>query len=191
MAKRASSRQDKIPAKWRKLFELLPGYDPVATKGRGMKFDPQAADRVVDFFAECLHHVKGKLAGEPFVLEPHEQAIVGCIFGWKHPGPDGTRPYREVLYYVARKNNKTTIAAGLVNYVLFCDEEMGAEIYSTGADREQAALVYSIASGMVDLEPELSARATCYRTFKSIEVHATHGVYRAISHEANTNMTAL
>jgi hypothetical protein len=33
-------------------------------------FDQDAADRAVQFFPECLVHVKGEKAGQPFHLHP-------------------------------------------------------------------------------------------------------------------------
>lgn len=178
------TQRHKISAKWRKLFKLIPGYDPVATAAPGDRFDEAAADSVIEFFVNALTHVKGELAGQPFMLEPHERAITGCIFGWKRR--DGTRRYREVFYFVPRKNDKSTLAAGIVNYVLFCDGEPGAELYSTAADRDQAALVYAIAKGMVLNNPNLNACAKIYHTTKSIEFRETNSIYRAISAEANT-----
>ena len=70
------------------------------------------------------------------------------LFGWKLP--DGMRRYREAFIFVGRKNGKTPLCAGICNYVLFCDDEIGAEIYSAAADREQASLVFAHAKGMVE-----------------------------------------
>ncbi len=170
------------------IIQLIPGYDPVATAG-DCWFDKGAAQLALDFFPECLRHVKGELGpsaefpnGQPFILEPEQQAIVANIFGWKRP--DGMRRYRVVFILVPRKNGKTTFAAGIVDYVLFCDDEPGAEIYSAAADREQAALVFQQAAGMVRQCPELNSRATIYK--KSIVLKNHTASYQPISHEANT-----
>jgi len=178
--RRASSG---VPAKWRKLFRTIPGYDPIKTAG-ACTFDAEAADRVCKFFEECLTHTKGELAGQPLRLEGWEQAIVGCVFGWKRP--DGTRRYREVFVFVPRKNGKTTFAAGLVNYMLFCDGEPGAEIYCAAADRDQASLVYGQAKEMVLHEPVLDRIAKIMATSKTVLWEAQNSFYRAISAEANT-----
>ncbi len=148
-----------IPAKWRKLLSLIPGYDPIATAGDAW-FDPQAAQLAIDFFPECLRHVEGGLAGKPFELEPWQQAIVACLFGWKRRDRLGrvVRRYREALLYVPRKNGKTPLAAGIGLYVLFCDEEAGQQDYVAAADREQAGLLFRQAKGMVEAEPELAGR---------------------------------
>ena len=82
----------KIARKWRELFAEIPGYDSVAMSEPGDWFDAKAAQRAIDFFPECLRHVEGACAGQPFNLERWEQAIVACIFGWKRK--DGSRRYR-------------------------------------------------------------------------------------------------
>lgn len=187
MVRTASSTRasrGKIGQQWRKLFRLIPDYDPIATAAEGDWFDAAAAQTALDFFSECLQFVEGDKAGEPFVLEEWQKAIVACLFGWKRE--DGTRRYREALVYVPRKNGKTPLAAGIVLYGLFCDGEEGAQIYSAAAEREQAALVYRHAQSMIVREPELQKRAKVYKTFKSIEYPAKNSVYKALSADADT-----
>ena len=121
----ARKRKPRIPAKWKKIIMSIPGYDPIATAG-DCYFDVEAAEMAVEFFPECLCHVKGKLAGQPFKLQKWQKGVIANLFGWKRP--DGTRRYREALLYVARKNGKTSLAAGIVLCILFTEEEPGAEI---------------------------------------------------------------
>ncbi|MHC4138046.1 MAG: terminase large subunit domain-containing protein, partial [Planctomycetota bacterium] len=99
-----TSASTSISVDWEKVLPQIPGYDPFATADDCV-FDPEAADHVVGFFRDCLTHVKGEQAGQPFVLTPWQQAVVGNLFGWKRP--DGTRRYREALIFVPRKNGKT------------------------------------------------------------------------------------
>lgn len=183
MVKLATSTRKRadVPLKWRKLFALLPGYDPIATAG-DCWFDVDAAERAVAFIRDCCTHVKGHLAGKPMDLVPHEVAITGCIMGWKRP--DGYRRFREVLYFVPRKNSKSTWAAAMALLILFTDDEAGAECYTTAADRDQAALIFNIAKSMVFNESELDSRATVYETSKTIKYG--NSALRSISAEANT-----
>lgn len=172
-----------IPKRWLKLFALIPGYDPVATAPAGYWFDVAMADKAVAFFSECMTHIEGERAGQPFVLEGWQAAQVGCAFGWKRPG--GTRRYREVFDYEARKNGKSTKCGGLINLVALCDGEAGAQIYSAAADREQAALVYRQAKGMLLNRPDLADGVKVYATYKSIE-YPGGAVYKALSADADT-----
>ncbi len=168
-------------AKLEDTLRLIPGYDPFET-AEDCILDLEAAQLAIDFFAECLHHVKGELAGQPFILEPWEQAIVGNLFGWKQP--DGRRRYREAFIYVGRKNGKTSLVAGIVCYVMFCDHEQGAELYSAAADRDQASLVRAQGEGMIRQDPVLDSMARIYQ--HAITYAAEGTTYKAISAEAGT-----
>ena len=176
--KKAKAKPTKpaVSQKWRKLLKLNPGYDPFRDAG-DCWFDAKAAQLAMDFFPECLNHVEGEKAGQPFVLEKWQQSIVANLFGWKRP--DGTRRYRKCAILVPRKNGKTTMVAGIALYVMFCDNEPGAEIYSAAADAKQAALVFKQAAGMVFQEPYLSSKAKVLA--RSITIENTGTYYWAIS----------
>ncbi len=169
MPKAASSRQG----------DLIPGYDPRATAG-DCRFDRRAAEHAVEFFHECLTFTTGQWRGQPFVLQPWQQAIIRNLFGWKRK--DGTRRYREALVYVPRKNGKSEIAGGLGNLLIFADGEPGAQVYCAAADREQARLVFNAAKTMVAAEPEMAARAKVYT--HAIVFEATGSVLKVVSAEA-------
>jgi phage terminase large subunit-like protein len=163
---------------------LIPGYDPASTALDGEWFDSDAAELAIAFFHECLVFIEGEKAGEPFLLEPWQQAIVAALFGWKRA--DGTRRYREAFIYVPRKNGKSPFCAGLTLLVAFMDGEPGAQLYSAAADREQAALIFRHCSGMISREPELASRARIHKSFRSIEFPDTLGTYKALSSDADT-----
>ena len=172
MARAASSRRDE-------LFKRIPGYDPFATAGT-CRLDRKAAQLAIDFFHECLTFTAGEWMGQPFVLQPWQQAIVGNLFGWKRP--DGLRRYREAFIFVPRKCGKTEMAGGLGNLLTFGDGEPGAQVYCAAADREQARLVFNAARTMVQAEPELASRGRIYTN--SIVVESTGSVLKVVSAEA-------
>lgn len=150
----------RIPSKWARILQDIPGYDPIATAGPGNYFDPTIAQLALDFFPECLTHVEGEIAGDPFVLEPWQAAPVANIFGWKRR--DGTRRYRRVLLYVPRKNGKTPLVGGITDYVFFCDDEAGQQNYIAAADTDQAALMFRWVKGMIVADPDLAQRCQIY-----------------------------
>ena len=169
----------------------IPGYDPWALAG-DCTWDRAAAVDVIEFFHKRLNHVMGGFSG-PFVLEPWQKALLGNLFGWKRG--DGLRRYRECFKYVGKKNGKTAFFAGVVIYVLTCDGEQGAELYSAAASRDQAALVFQHAAGMVHANPELDARkggplkvygASGGAQIKSIVYAAEGSSYKCLSADANT-----
>ena len=130
------------------------------------EFDHTAANKAVQFFEEGLVHVKGPLAGKPFLLEPWQRELVATIFGSLND--DGTRQFRTVYCEVPRKNGKTTLAAGILLYMLLCDREAGAEVFSAASTRDQASIVYQIAAEMVKRNPALKKLCTVRPSTKRI-----------------------
>lgn len=149
--------------KWRDLLCGLPKYDPFRSSGDSW-FDPKAAQDAIDFFPECIRHVEGALANEPFKLERWQRSIIANIFGWKRKDRHGrvVRRYRKAFLYVPRKNGKTPFAAALALYVFFCDDEKGQQNYMAAAEREQAGFLFRQSKGMVEAEPELKSRCKIY-----------------------------
>ena len=62
-------------------------------------------ERVIDFYAS-LRHYTGRHAQKPFILQPWQQLIIACIFGFYHRITN-ERITRMVYIEVARKNGKT------------------------------------------------------------------------------------
>ena len=170
------------------IIKKIPGYDPY----RGADdyyFGQDSAAKAIDFFQQKLSHVKGELAGKPFLLELWEQAIIANLFGWKHK-ETGFRRYQEALIFVPRKNGKTPLCAGIILYCLFEDGEPGAEIYGAASEYKQASLVFTHAWGMVRQEPSLSGRCKIFKgQSKAIEVglpgDIDYGIYRVVCSDAD------
>lgn len=177
-----------VPAAWRQLLCVLPGYDPFA-QAKGFHFDAEAAQFAIEWIEQIIRHAKGTLAGEPFLLEQWEKSIVANTFGWKNSA--GWRRFREVFIYVPKKNGKTAFAAALLLLVMMTDGELGAEVYSAAASRDQAALIFAHAAGMVKMERELDKRLTVYGAkggsqMRSIVYEAEMSVYKCLAADANT-----
>jgi phage terminase large subunit-like protein len=193
VARQDSSKTSDVPKKWRELLGLLPGYDPFA-QAKDCWFEPEKAQKVIDFFAECLKHVEGDMAGKPFVLERWQQAIVANLFGWQRLDSAGrqVRRYREAFIMVPRKNGKTPLVAGIALFVLFCDPEIGQQDYIAAAEREQAGMLFRQAKGMVEQEPEMNARVRIYGgkaeagQSRSIVREETNSFMRVVSADART-----
>jgi phage terminase large subunit-like protein len=128
-----------------------------------------------------LTHTKGVFAGQPFALRPWQRRLLERLF---RTGLDGRRVYRQCLLMLPRKNGKTELAAALALYFLLFDGEMGAEVYSAAADKDQAALVFHVAAQMIRNDPELLAQCELVDSQKRIVHRASGSFYRAISAEA-------
>ncbi|MDP2989448.1 MAG: terminase large subunit, partial [Kiritimatiellota bacterium] len=124
-------------------------------------------------FISLLRHSKGEWAGQPLVLEPWQQFITWCIFGWKRASHErwiierdgkrentaGTRRFRTVYLEIARKNGKSTWIAAVLLYLAFADEkpggEPGADVFSAATKRDQARIIHGEATRMVRKSPML------------------------------------
>ena len=148
----------------------------------GFWYDEAEADRAVEFIQTYMAHVKGEWAGRQFKLEPWQRETVTKLFGWKRP--DGSRKYRKLFCFVPRKNGKTTFGAALALYCLLADREPGAEVYSVAADRDQAAIMFDVAKGMVEQSGALERRCEIYR--RAIVVPSTGSAYHVLSADAPT-----
>lgn len=187
-----ASSSNGVTAKWRKLFKLIPGYDPEAGVDPDVYwFDVEEAERRVAFFPACIRHIKGPEAGNPYELAPHEMAIVGCAFGWKRRR-DGMRRYRQCFLYIPKKNSKTTLACGVMLCHMTMDLELGGEYYSAGSTRDQAAIVFEITSKMVQKVPELAKAFRIYGAAGGSQQRAIiddefDSFYRPLSSDASAN----
>ncbi len=145
-------------------------------------FDKKAADKVEQFFARYLTHIKGEYAGRPFVLEPWQSKVIRTLFGYKRP--DGTRQYRTCYIEIPRKNGKSSLCAGLALYLLMADREVSAEVYSAAADKEQASIIFDIAKSMAAMSQPLTMRLKVFR--KVIAYDRSLSSYKVLSADAYT-----
>jgi phage terminase large subunit-like protein len=159
----------------------LAGYDPTRDAD-GFVFDSEKAERVVGFFEAFLKHQKGLEAGKPFTLLPWQRDFLATLFGWVDA--DGRRRYRRTWLEIPRKNGKSTLSSGLGLYLLFGDGEQSAEVVSAAGDRDQAAIVFDVAKGMIQGDAMLSKLAQVYR--REIKYPRTNSVFKVISSDAGT-----
>lgn len=125
-------------------------------KGRKFpyEFHPELGLFVCNFFEE-LEHYKGEKAGTKIILEGWQAFIIYCVYGWIDKRTKLRRfNYADVV--VARKNGKTTMAAGLGLFALVADGESGAEVYSAAVDKEQAKICWGAAKELAKKSPMLS-----------------------------------
>ena len=149
---------------------------------RGFYFDEAAGEKAIRFFS-FLRHSKGKWAGKPVELEPWQCFIVYCIFGWKR-AEDNYRRFQTAYIEVARKNGKTTFAAGIALLLLLADGEAGAEVYTGATTRDQAKICFQEANNMVKKSPSLGRKATALT--HNISVMSTASKMEPVSSDYNT-----
>lgn len=118
------------------------------------RFDEALATRACTFI-EHLPHIKGQWARQrlKITLEDWQVFIVCNLFGWVDKDT-GLRRFLTCYLEVARKNAKSTLAAGIALYMLAADGEPGAEVYSAATTGDQARIVFDVARQMVLREPD-------------------------------------
>lgn len=116
------------------------------------KFDAWHANDACDFI-EKLPHVEGVWDTPNIVLHPSHVFFVVQLFGFRRL--DGTRRFTSALFAVARKNAKSTLAAGIMLYCLCCEDEPGAQLVSAATTGSQARIIWNVAKRMAEKKAAL------------------------------------
>lgn len=146
--------------------------------------DLTRAERVMRFIEDFIRVPEGKLVGEPLRLLPFQEVFIYGIYD--NPGPEGTaRAYLSI----SRKNGKTcTIAALLMAHIAGPEAVRNSQIVSGAMSRDQAAIVFSLASKMIGLNDDLAERCGIVPSGKKIVGYARNVEYKALSADAPTTL---
>lgn len=144
------------------------------------------------FFEQVLVHTKSDWARQPFILADWQDAdIVSPLFGsvrWDDERARFVRVYRQGWIELGRKNGKSELLAGIALYMLAFDGEESAEVYGAARDRDQARIVWDVASRMVYLSPYLSSRLKVTPSTRRIVDHLTFSFYTTVARDALGNL---
>ena len=145
-----------------------------------MSHAPTRGERVIAFIEGFLRVPEGKKVGQPMVLDKFQRRFVLDVYD----NPSGTR---KAILSVARKAGKTVLIASLVlAHVAGPEAIENSQIVSGAMSRDQAALVFSAASKMVALSPELRDRVRVIPSGKRL-IGLSKGVeYRALAADGAT-----
>ena len=169
-----------VGEKVRKLYEHL--TQKLEDKSGQYVFDEERANHAIIFIERFCKHSKGKWAGKPVLLELWQKALLSALFGFVDR-ETGRRQYRELLLIVARKNGKSTLAAGIGVYMLMADGESGPEIYSAATKRDQAKIIWSESVRMIQKSPALGKRCKCL--VSKIRCGFNDGVFAPLASDTN------
>lgn len=125
-------------------------------------FDEGLAARAIKFFETKLKLSEGQFEGRPFRSQPAQDFIIGSIFGWMRQSEDhgAVRRFRRAYIEQGKGNGKSPLAGGIGLLGLMADGEAGAQVYSAGATKDQAAILFRDAVAMVKQSPDLDKRLT-------------------------------
>lgn len=151
-----------------------PRTEPEASKVK-------ASDRVIRWIENYCCVPEGKDVGKPIKLRPFQRADIRKIYD----NPHGTR--RAILSF-GRKNAKTAGAA-LLTLVHLAGPmaRQNAQLYSAAQSRDQAAILFALASKIVRMSPKLSKLITIQQSVKTLTCVVNGNVYRALSAETATS----
>ncbi len=159
----------------------LKKYIPTKFMAKDSKYDKKKADFVVNFI-EQLCHTKGIWAGEKFELIDWQEQIIRDLFGIVKP--NGYRQFNMAYVEIPKKQGKSELAAAIAIYLLCGDQEERAEIYGCAADRQNATIVFDVASDMIRMCPALAKRCKIQASIKRITYLPTNSFYQVLSAEA-------
>ena len=137
-------------------------------------------EKVCAFIETYCKVPDGKLVGKPMKLDPFQRNFIIDIY-------DNPHVTRRAILSIGRKNGKTGLIAGiLLAHIAGPEAVLNSQILSGALSREQAGIVFKLASAMVRLSPELAERVRIIPSGKRLIGLSKNVEYHASSAEAKT-----
>lgn len=138
------------------------------------------AERVIAFIERYCVTPEGANVGAPLVLADFQKQFIRDIY-------DNQAGTRRAYLSIARKNGKSGLIAGLLLAHLVGPEvRQNSQIVSGAMSRDQAALVFNLASKMVQLSPALSEIVRIVPSGKRLLGLPLNSEYRALAADGKT-----
>lgn len=138
------------------------------------------AERNIRWAEDNLRIPEGKFVGQPLKMAPFMRDDFVAIYD----NPVGTR---RAIISRGRKNAKTTESA-IILLLHLCGPEArpNSQLFSAAQSREQASILFILASKMVRLSPTISPFVLIRDSGKQLACPELGTLYRALSAEAST-----
>jgi phage terminase large subunit-like protein len=147
-------------------------------KARVPRPDLRRAENVISFIERYLRVPDGKDVGKPVKLRDWQKVKIREMYG---------TATRQCIWSMGRKNGKTSIIAMIVlAHLAGPESQRNAQIYSAAQSRDQAGIVFGLASKMVRMSPELNGMVVVRDSAKELFCPATGVRYKALSADATT-----
>jgi phage terminase large subunit-like protein len=138
------------------------------------------ADKVLRFIERYIVTPEGASVGQPLRLAPFQVEFIRAVYD----NPHGTR---RAILSVSRKNGKTgIIAALLLAHLVGPEAKQNSQLVSGAMSRDQAALVFNLASKMVQLSPALSKIVKIIPSGKRLIGLTMNTEFRALAADGKT-----
>lgn len=138
------------------------------------------AERVIQFIERYCVTPEGADVGKPLELADFQKQFIRDIYD----NPAGTR---RAYLSLARKNGKSGLIAGLLlAHLVGPEAKLNSQIVSGAMSRDQAALVFNLASKMVQLFPKLAQLVKIIPSGKRLLGLPLNTEYRALAADGKT-----
>ncbi len=142
--------------------------------------EPTRGDNIIEFVETFCRVPEGKLVGRPMRLDPFQKDFIRRVYD----NPHGTR---RAILSIARKNGKSGLIAAIVlAHIAGPEARTNSQIVSGAQSRDQAALVFALASKMINLNPTLAKLVRIVPSGKRLIGLARNVEYRALAAEGKT-----
>ncbi|NEX61722.1 terminase large subunit [Noviherbaspirillum galbum] len=138
------------------------------------------AEKVIRFIESYCLTPDGAHVGKPLVLADFQKDFIRAVYD----NPAGTR---RAYLSISRKNGKSGLVAGLLlAHLVGPEAKLNSQIVSGAMSRDQAALVFNLASKMVQLSPKLSKIVRIVPSGKRLLGLPMNTEYRALAADGKT-----
>ena len=138
------------------------------------------AARIITFIEGFCVTPEGADVGKPLVLAEFQKDFIRDVYD----NPAGTR---RAILSIARKNGKSALIAGLLlAHLVGPEAKQNSQIVSGAMSRDQAALVFNLASKMVQASPKLSRLVRIVPSGKRLIGLPMNVEFRALAAEGKT-----
>ena len=138
------------------------------------------AARVIEFLERYVLVPDGAQVGQPLVLAEFQKQFIRDVYD----NPAGTR---RAILGCARKNGKSGLIAGLLlAHLVGPEAKQNSQIVSGAMSRDQAALVFNLASKMVMQSPKLSSLVKIIPSGKRLIGLPLNVEYKALAADGKT-----
>lgn len=138
------------------------------------------ADKIIQFIERYCVTPEGADVGKPLLLAEFQKQFIRDVYD----NPAGTR---RALLSVSRKNGKSGLIAGLLlAHLVGPEAKQNAQIASGALSKEQASLIFALASKMVQLSPKLSSLVKIIPSGKRLIGLPLNVEYKALAADGKT-----
>jgi phage terminase large subunit-like protein len=118
-------------------------------------FDEREAVKMWSFAERHCYQWEGDWRGKLLMFEPWQRFIFEQVYGW-YKTESRTRRVTEVYIQVAKKNGKSTMCAGLMNFHLCADERVNTpKIFTAANNEDQAKICVNMAGRIIEQSEDL------------------------------------